>query len=121
MRTMSAFLVLSLYVSSAFGGETETISSESAYAHVGDYATVCGTVASAKYATASRGQPTFLDFGRPYPYENFVAVIWGTARPVFGEPEVTYLGRSVCVSGMITKYRGKPDMILSNPNQITAE
>ena len=121
MRTLSAFIVLLVYVSLAFGGETETISSESAYAHVGDYATVCGTVASAKYAVASRGQPTFLDFDRPYPNETFVAVIWGTARPAFGEPEVTYLGRSVCISGTITKYRGKPEMILSNPKQLTAQ
>lgn len=121
MRTLPAYLVLCLCISSAFGGERETISGESAYAHVGDYVTVCGTVASAKHATASRGQPTFLDFDRPYPNETFVAVIWGTARPAFGEPEVTYLSRRICVSGVVATYRGKPEMVLTDPKQLTTQ
>lgn len=41
--------------------------------HVGESATVCGAVASAKYATSTRRQPTFLNLERPYPNHIFTA------------------------------------------------
>jgi hypothetical protein len=40
-----------------------TLSPEDAAGHVGETATVCGVVASAKFATSSRAQPTFLGHG----------------------------------------------------------
>jgi hypothetical protein len=69
--------------------------------HVGETATVCGVVASAKYAEHSRAQPTFLDMGQPYPNEPFTAVIFGSDRAKFGEPETTLAGKRICVSGQI--------------------
>ena len=95
-----------------------TISPEGAQAHAGETATVCGTVESAHFAPRSRGQPTFLDFGRPYPNEMFTALIWGSERPKFGEPERTLQGKRICITGPIRLYRGKPEVILSNPSQI---
>jgi hypothetical protein len=53
------------------------LSAKEAASHVGENATVCGVVASAKFAAGSRSQPTFLDMGRPYPNSAFTAVIFG--------------------------------------------
>lgn len=58
--------------------------------YVGQEATVCGHVVSARYAAVSRGSPTFLNFERPYPDHVFTAVIWGSA---FGEAKPWQLGR----------------------------
>jgi len=43
-----------------------TIAAEEAMGHVGETATVCGVVASSKYATSVRRQPAFMNLDRPY-------------------------------------------------------
>jgi DNA/RNA endonuclease YhcR with UshA esterase domain len=96
-----------------------TVSPEDAASHVGETATVCGVVASAKFAASSRSQPTFLDMGKPYPNSAFTAVIFGDDRPKFGTPETSLRGKRVCATGQIRDYRGRPEIILSDPNQLT--
>jgi hypothetical protein len=49
--------------------------------HIGKKLIVCGTVVSARHATRSRGQPTFLNLDKPYPNQIFTVVIWGQ-RPI---------------------------------------
>ena len=85
--------------------------------HIGQIQTVCGTVASAHFAFRSRGQPTFLNLGRPYPKEDFTAVIWGDDRAKFGKPELL-AGSEVCVTGPIVLYRGKPEIIVQSADQL---
>jgi hypothetical protein len=85
--------------------------------HIGENSTVCGTVASAHYAPKSRGQPTFLNLGHAYPSEDFTAVIWGEDRTKFGAPEEME-GQRICVTGPITLYRNKPEMILHDASQL---
>jgi hypothetical protein len=60
---------------------------EDATGHIGETATVCGVVASAKFAPGSRAQPTFLDFGNPYPNTAFTAVIWRAIGPSSARPK----------------------------------
>jgi hypothetical protein len=45
----------------------QTITPEDAAKFIGQQKTVCGTVASAHYATRSKGQPTFINLDKPYP------------------------------------------------------
>jgi hypothetical protein len=85
--------------------------------HIGEDATVCGIVASAHYAPRSHGQPTFLNLGHAYPNEDFTAVIWGEDRAKFGMPE-SLQGERICVTGPISPYRGKPEMILHDAVQL---
>ena len=92
---------------------------EQAKAHLCELATVCGTVASAKYASSSRGQPTFLNLDRPYPQQIFTIVIWGTDRPQFGTPETEYLGKRLCVTGQIESYRGTLEIVVKEKSQLT--
>jgi len=89
--------------------------------HIGEEATVCGVVASTRYATSSRGQPTFLNLDKPYPNQVFTVVIWGRNRAKFGKPEVDYKGERICVTGMIDEYRGMPQIEASDPSQIKVE
>jgi hypothetical protein len=96
-----------------------SLSAEEAAGHVGEAATVCGVVASAKFAANSRSQPTFLDLGKPYPNAVFTAVIFGDDRPKFGAPEKSLHGAHVCVTGVIRLYRGRPEMILNDRSQLT--
>jgi hypothetical protein len=86
--------------------------------HIGEQATVCGKVASTRYAAATRGKPTFLNLDKPYPNQIFTVLIWGENRERFGTPEETYRDKQVCVTGKITEYRGAPEIVVSDPGSI---
>jgi micrococcal nuclease len=96
----------------------EVLTTGQARAHIGEVATVCGVVASTKYATRVHGAPTFLNLDRPYPDHPFTIVIWETDRSAFGEPEVAYANESMCVTGKIDAHRGEPQIVARDPSQI---
>jgi hypothetical protein len=76
--------------------------------HIGEMATVCGMVNGANWLFNKPGHPTWLNLGPAYPNQRFNAVIWGEQRRQWslnGKPEVVYLNRVICVSGMIEAYQ----------------
>lgn len=98
----------------------ESISASEAAKHVGETATVCGTVASAKYVAGSKGQPTFLNIDKAYPDQVFTVVVWGDDRGRFpSPPEVAFEGKNICVTGQIETYKGKAQIVVHDPKQIT--
>jgi len=96
----------------------DSITPAEAAKHVGEAATVCGTVASAKFAATSRRQPTFLNLDRPYPQQIFTVVIWGADRPKFTPAPEALRGKRVCVTGTIQTYQGKPEIIITEPSAL---
>jgi len=117
-KRASIFLIAWMWPGPAFAGP---LTADEAVKHVGETATVCGTVASANYAVRSRGQPTFLNLDKPYPNELFTVVIWSESRPSFGTPETTLLGKRVCTTGVIRLYHRRAEMILRSPDQLTQQ
>ena len=55
---------------------------------------------------------------QPYPKQIFTILVWGTDRPKFGNPEEMYRDKEVCVTGKITVYRGAPEIVAHEPEQI---
>jgi len=98
--------------------KTKTITAEQAKRHIGETAKVCGQVVSPHYAYKTGGHPTFLNFDRPYPHQVFTAVIWGSDRAKFGEPEKQYRNKHICVTGFISVFKGQPEMVLHSPRQV---
>ena len=86
--------------------------------HVGEQSTVCGVVTGAKFSSHRKRKPTFIDFGPPHPNQVFTALIWGEHRVKFDYEPESLLGRTICVSGIITEYKGKPEIKVSEPSQI---
>jgi len=70
-------------------------------------------------AFKTRGQPTYLNFGKPYPQQVFTAIIWGLDRGKFGDTQQLYLNKNICVTGRITAYHAQPEMTLHSPKQVT--
>jgi len=97
----------------------DTISSAQAKDHVGETATVCGKVADARYQETG-SHVTFLNFDKPYPDHTFTAFIPAESRSKFGTPEKEYLNKEACVTGKIQDYRGKPEIVLTEPQQLKA-
>jgi hypothetical protein len=95
------------------------LSPENAAGHMGETATACALVASAKHEANELNQPTLLDLGNSYPNAIFTAVIYGENRAKFGTPETSLRGKRICVTGQISDYQGKPEIVLTEPSQLT--
>jgi DNA/RNA endonuclease YhcR with UshA esterase domain len=90
--------------------------------HIGQTKTVCGKVASTFYSVRSKGQPTFINLDQAYPNQIFTIVIWGSDRVKFkNSPETFFKDKSVCVTGKIDTYKGRPEIIVRDPSQIIAK
>ena len=96
------------------------ISSKNASVYINEILTVCGPVVDSRYASASKGQPTFLNFDYPYPNHTFTIVIWGQNRTNFSSPpEKKYMSKNVCIDGYIDSYNGKPQIEATSEIMIT--
>jgi hypothetical protein len=102
-------------------GQAKKLTAAEAKDHIGEQATVCGKVASTRYAATTRGKPTFLNLDKPYPSQVFTVLIWGESREKFGNPEERYRDKQVCVTGKITEYRKAPEIVVSEPQNIEVQ
>lgn len=100
---------------------SEQYTAQDAAEHIGEIGTVCGLVVTPKFAMRSKGHLTFLHLDRPYPNHIFTVVIWGKDRPKFGRPDTTFAGKRICVHGLIADYEGLPEMMATDPAQITSD
>ena len=122
MLTMKVAMAVTALSVVAFSAGAATVSPADAMNQVGHTAKVCGVVASANYAADTRGHPTFVTLVNPVqpnPAAALTAVIYGTDRAKFGNPEVTMPGQRVCVTGFVSYFRQRPEMILSGPSQLS--
>jgi DNA/RNA endonuclease YhcR with UshA esterase domain len=104
---------------SVYSANAADLRPEDASSHIGETATVCGVVASAIYEVKAKSQPTLLNLGKAYPNATFTAVIYGEHRAKFETPETSLRGKRICVTGSISDYHGKPEIVLTDPSQLT--
>lgn len=114
-------IVLSLLAISTCRAQTKKLAPADAKDHVGEHATVCGKVVSSHFAKTTKGEPTFLNLDEPYPRQIFTILIWGSDRGKFGAPETKYRDQQVCVTGIITNFKGSPEVVAIDPGQIHIE
>jgi len=115
-RLLTASAVVGLWGASAGAADLRP---EDSKRHIGETATVCGVVASAIFEANVQDQPTLLDLEEPSPHAVFTAVIYGVNRSKFGTPETSLRGKRICVTGQISDYRGKPEIVLTDQSQLT--
>ena len=116
--TLATFLIAPRPVTAAVKVR-QIITAEEAKDHIQETNIVCGFVVSGRYVDTSPTKPTYLNFERPYPNQAFTAVVPGALRPKFRvAPEELFKGRSVCVTGLITSNRDKPQIVIADPSEI---
>jgi hypothetical protein len=104
------------------GAAVKRITSVESQQHIGETATVCGLVASARGFESPDGGRSYLNFDRPYPNQTFAVMIEGANRTKFkSPPDVLFNGKNICVTGSIVSYRGKPEIIVEDPSQIVVQ
>ena len=111
-------LALVLAAAPARPEEVNRLFANEAGEHMGEMALVCGVIASTRYAHQSRGAPTYLNFDKPYPENEFTVVVWGNDRDNFPYKPEDLKNHHACVYGRIDDYRGKPQIIAIRPEQI---
>jgi hypothetical protein len=91
---------------------------EDAASRIGETATVCGVAASAKFEANVPSRPTLLDLEKSYPHA-VLPRIYGDNRSKFGISETSLRGKRICVTRQIGDYREKPEIVLTDPSQLT--
>jgi len=115
---------------SVVGDEKPAVSSEviswlDAGKYIGQQKTVEGIIVDTYYGANIKGQPTFLNFYKPYK-DFFKCLIWGSERAKFisvfpPNPETFLINKTVQVIGLIEEYperSGIPEIILKDPLQL---
>jgi hypothetical protein len=115
MKNIILIAIVSLFACKA--SAQTIIPTKDAAKHIGETVMICDKVFSTKLITPSN--MTFLDLGGVHPDQLLTVLIKGEDRSKFkGEPEVDFKGRNICVTGVIVDYKGKPEIIVSDPKQI---
>ncbi|PAU93816.1 hypothetical protein CK503_09075 [Aliifodinibius salipaludis] len=95
------------------------ISAAEAVNYIGTPAKVCGNVVSADYIREIDGNPTFLNFEKPYPSQLFTAVIWEEDRSKWSSPPQQKFAKGhICVIGIVEMHERTPQIIVKEPEQI---
>jgi hypothetical protein len=90
--------------------------------HVGDSVTVCTKIYGGVFLDRSKDTPTLLNAGDKYPNAPLTVVIWADTRQMFKEkPEVFYKDKEVCITGKISLYKDKPQIVVYSEMQITVK
>jgi DNA/RNA endonuclease YhcR with UshA esterase domain len=116
MKTKT-FLALFAIGALAVAQTPPTYTAAEAAKHVGETATVTGKVDG--FHRSGKGN-IFLNMGGKYPNQAFTAFIPAANAAKFSQAQ-EYEGRIVAVSGKITLYKGKPEIKLTSPAQISAQ
>src|SRR6266567_8821363 len=96
----------------------KVVTAQEASQHVGETVTVTGTVADVGHS--QRSNTIFVNFGLPFPNHTFTAVIFASAASLFPEVE-SWKGKMLSITGVVKMYRGKPEIVLESPKQVTAQ
>ena len=114
----TVFILIIIILLSSGYGQIESISTDRADKYIGQVKSVYGVVVSTNYNNDS-SSPMFLNLDEAYPDHIFTIFIVSSARDSFNWlPEVYYLDKKIIVTGLITEYNGKPEIIVNSPSQI---
>lgn len=90
--------------------------------HVGDSVTVCSKIYGGIFLDRSKEQLTLLNAGDKYPNAPLTIVIGPEARARFeNKPELFYKDKEVCVTGKISLYKEKPQIVVYDVQQIAVK
>jgi len=99
------------------GANSGTFSYADATTHIGEYATIEG--APVTVYTSKKGT-VFFDYCKEYDSCPFSAVIFSSDASKFDNLP-GYEGKDILVTGAISSYEGRAEIVIKDPSQIQAE
>ena len=114
---MKKIIFVSLIAFASVNAFAQTpIAVKDAAKHVNEKVTICDKIFGGKFLDEAR--ITFLNMGADYPNSPLTLVIKGDDRKKFKTPEEAFKGKQVCVTGTIIMYKGKPEIEITEAEQI---
>jgi len=114
MKTKTLLMLFGVTCAASIVAQTPTYTAAEATKHVGEIATVTEKVDSVHQS--GKGN-IFLIMGGKNANQAFTAFIPSAGASQFSNPQ-QFEGKTVAVSGKITLYHGKPEIIVENVSQI---
>ncbi|RZL36359.1 MAG: hypothetical protein EOO96_07160 [Pedobacter sp.] len=116
MKKLILFTCLIFAVS--FAKSQTLILAKDAAQYVGKNITVCDSV----YSTKALEKLTLINLGGSYPKELLTIVINKEDINKFSsEPASMYLGNNLCITGTISEFKGKYQIVVTDPKQIATK
>lgn len=86
--------------------------------HIGDSGTVCSKV----YGVKKTEKITFINIGDAYPNSPLTVVLFAKDYANFPEDiSKMYNNKSVCITGIISEFKGKVQIVISKPADLVVE
>lgn len=112
--------VISILFFCTIASAQKKIAAKEASKHIGDTVTIADKIYSTKLIENTN--MVLLDVGGEHPNQYLTVVIKGEDRSKFNnKPEEYYKGRNVRVTGILIDYKGKPEIIVSSPEELKVE
>ncbi len=117
MKKLSAILVCTVMLNTAFGQTKVPVDSVKHY--VGEKVTVCSEV----FGVKSFDNRTYINVGAKYPNAPLTIVIFkkNIDANFPDSPEKLYGNQFICVTGVVTEYKGKAEIVISKPEEIVVD
>lgn len=94
-----------------------TIPAYNAYFHIGEVRNVYGRIHEVWYSWTT--DEYYLYFGGTYPYQDFTVILSGRhARRFHRHPEAFFEGRYIWVTGLVSTFEGKPEILVKRSSQV---
>ena len=115
MKRIALLFAMAVAPAALAEAPVQTISPEEALNYYGQLVTVNSVVSA---DTTSRNR--FLNMGGTYPNQAFTGWIPSKSAGVFSVlPNVA--GKMCAITGQVHPYKGKPEIVLNSPSQVTCE
>ncbi|MDQ0639645.1 DNA/RNA endonuclease YhcR with UshA esterase domain [Pedobacter sp. W3I1] len=113
MKKLSLLLLL---IATAFYAKSQTlVLAKDAAQYVGKNVTICDSVYSAK----ALDKLTLINLGGAYPKELITVIINKEDERKFpSEPSSMFIGNKICVTGVVSDFKGKKQILVTDPKQI---
>ncbi len=99
------------------GYRVHTVSAYDADRYIGEFARIYGKVFETWFD--HEADEVYLYFGDPYPYQDFTVILTGRdARRFSRRPERFFTGRYIAVTGVVSVFEGKPEMVIKRRSQV---
>jgi len=116
---MKKLLILLAFFAVAFTAKSQTlILAKDAAQHVGKNVIICDSV----FSTKALDKLSLINLGGTYPNELITVVVNKEDLTKFPtEPSSMYLGNNICVTGIVAEFKGKYQIVVTDPKQIVVK
>jgi len=113
---MKKLPLIILLIAIAFSAKSQTlILAKDAAQYIGKNVSICDSVYSAK----ALDKLTLINLGGNYPKELITIVINKEDEHKFpSEPSGMFIGNHICVTGIVSDFKGKKQILVTDPKQI---